>query len=403
MNVVLIKRNSTTLKLYLYIYTVTVFTPILNKNNELLIALVGIFYLIIIYKNELLSRLFSFRFIPIYLWMIYSILLKILDYSHATWGNFFLNFIFFFPFFLYGLVEPLLSYNEKIRLLYFSAIVLILNIFSNIYLIKSYPNILDSYNYVGADVYVNLNIGTTIYTGLIMLFSQFLFWSILYDNKKKITLMFLVICMVYIFLTEKTTTIVLTFYGFFLIIINHFFFLKAGAVKIKKMLIIIIGLFIGLQLMGFFISIIDSERISVRLETVENLDFSDTYFGRLDLARISLESFADSPIIGIGNQKEDINGDLDVSYRIGIGQHSEFIDHLARYGIIGLMFYLWIYYYYKKSIRMIIKNRKLNLFFTSMMALFFLYSILNNSFTAGTGFLVFFLLPLFINTKLNKL
>lgn len=70
----------------------------------------------------------------------------------------------------------------------------------------------------------------------------------------------------------------------------------------------------------------------------------DEYLVRIDLAKLSLETFISSPIFGIGKHfaNQQMYG-LNAVYSVGIGSHSELIDHLAVYGIVGLVSYLFIF------------------------------------------------------------
>jgi hypothetical protein len=62
---------------------------------------------------------------------------------------------------------------------------------------------------------------------------------------------------------------------------------------------------------------------------------------RATLDRTSFDTFLDHPIIGVGSYY-NIPGD-DIALEHGIGSHSELFDTLARYGLVGVIIYLFIF------------------------------------------------------------
>lgn len=83
--------------------------------------------------------------------------------------------------------------------------------------------------------------------------------------------------------------------------------------------------------------------VSSRIEELQHILSNDTenaedYSKRQDLSQSSLETFLNNPIIGVLYKYEDINEGL----QHGIGNHAEWLDSLAKYGLFGFLLLLFI-------------------------------------------------------------
>lgn len=113
-------------------------------------------------------------------------------------------------------------------------------------------------------------------------------------------------------------------------------------------LLVLVLFFVFIPIMNWAIENVQSERLAKRLEDLLDLRLAGgnsnkiaegSLAARLELAQTSLNTFLANPInmlMGIGDHTLSFGGDLRKS---GIGSHSEFIDVLARYGLIGALIY----------------------------------------------------------------
>ena len=197
------------------------------------------------------------------------------------------------------------------------------------------------------------------------------------------------ICLIYILFSGKATffifALISLFYFFNKILIYNFsYFLRLSIIILP--IFIIIFQYIDLQ-----------ERLIERLLALSNLDFEMNYFDRFKLINISLNTFLNNPIIGIGYDFEEILGDISVVEKLGIGLHSELIDYLPRYGLIGMLFLIIFFYYLSNDIFDKIKEFKKILFY------FLFLSIFTNTFNLESGFLIFLYFPLSSDANIKNL
>ena len=131
-------------------------------------------------------------------------------------------------------------------------------------------------------------------------------------------------------------------------------------------ILMLMVLVVFIPLMGWMMEYIQSERLAERLNDL--VDFKQSggdlnnvsegsFTQRILLAQTSLNSFLSSPIsifIGIGDHTQAFGGDL---VKSGIGGHSEFIDVLARYGLIGALVFWKIMKSYFEMLRILATKR----------------------------------------------
>lgn len=202
------------------------------------------------------------------------------------------------------------------------------------------------------------------------------------------TLLFLVILFFYLFNSDKE---------FNKRNVSRFF--------LKIIFLIFVLYFLYDILFSFLINYLfaDNQDMINRLDDLKGLnsgkaDDEGSLSLRIKLAKLSLSTWSDNIInffIGIG---EITPVGLDATYekyaKTGIGHHSQFIDQLARYGIIGgILLYKALKHTFSCFVNSIHQIKPKN-----MLALTFfvyvLYSFLNNSFNWDIMFIVFVFLPL---------
>lgn len=123
--------------------------------------------------------------------------------------------------------------------------------------------------------------------------------------------------------------------------------------KIIIVSIIFVGIIFAFRdvIINVLIDLIDNERITERLmvfSSSESMSDSHTLMAREDLWRVSLKSWLRDPgsfLFGIGDHNWEAFSSTAAS---GVGNHSDIVDVLARYGIIGgVILFSSIIIYYK--------------------------------------------------------
>ena len=127
------------------------------------------------------------------------------------------------------------------------------------------------------------------------------------------------------------------------------------------LMLVLLSFIVFIPLMGWLMEHLQSERLADRLNDLVDFKKSGgdlnnvsegSFSQRMILAQTSLSTFFSSPIsffIGIGDHTQAFGGDL---VKSGIGGHSEFIDVLARFGLLGA----FVYWKIMKSYYMMLKR-----------------------------------------------
>lgn len=180
---------------------------------------------------------------------------------------------------------------------------------------------------------------------------------------------------------------------------------RSGYYVVMIILLIVVLFFVFIPIMQWAIENVQSERLAVRLKDL--LDFREgggdtsqvsegSFMARLLLARTSLNTFLANPInmlIGIGDQTISFGGDL---IKTGIGGHSEFIDVLARYGLVGAIIYWNIMSNLLKFYKRLTSERKIFKYVNIIFMVIIISGFLNPLFEPILLLFMFVIFPLFI-------
>lgn len=180
-------------------------------------------------------------------------------------------------------------------------------------------------------------------------------------SKKVKALLFvgLILSAIHVFLTMSVITVVAMVLG---CLISIFFRGKKtkrihfGAIIFSIVLVSVTIFFlihtesIGMWMMQTSLKI-DNELISERFAEVGRFLYADneSYHieSRLYTLQVSWQTFLSHPVIGIGYK---YGNTYDLLYQNGVGVHSELLDALAKYGIIGSIPYLYFFYHQIRSL-----------------------------------------------------
>lgn len=117
---------------------------------------------------------------------------------------------------------------------------------------------------------------------------------------------------------------------------------------------------------------------------------------RITLYKLSLNTFLSNPITFLFGKGDIIQNadDVSVIMKSGIGCHSEFLDTLARFGLLGAILYFNVLsttYSYVKNLPIKKQGQQ---FWKISFAFFLLYSVVNGSFLPEIFFVIFLFIPL---------
>lgn len=176
--------------------------------------------------------------------------------------------------------------------------------------------------------------------------------------------------------------------------------------------LVLLVLIMFIPLMEWIISHLQSDRLAERLNDLidfrqygGNVDYvaEGSFTQRILLAQTSLNSFVSSPIsffIGIGDHTQSFGGDLIAS---GIGGHSEFIDVLARYGLVGAFVFWKIMKNHYEMLRQLTTRRETLKYVNVIYAVIVLSGVLNCIFFPSMQFFMFVVFPIIIELADNKI
>ena len=169
--------------------------------------------------------------------------------------------------------------------------------------------------------------------------------------------------------------------------------------------IILLVFIVFIPLMSWVMEHLQSERLAERLNDLVDFkqsggDLNDvkegSFTARIQLAQTSLNTFLSGPInilIGIGDHTQALGGDL---VKSGIGNHSEFVDVLARFGLIGAFIFWNIMRRYYQMLKSLSYRREVLKYVSVIFWIIVISGILNLLFVPTMLFFLYIALPLFI-------
>lgn len=308
------------------------------------------------------------------------------------------------------------SYNAKeqgllLRILF---LIISLNLLSNIYIGIINPQYFDIEHMEGTDAYFS-NAGSTSFVASLSFLTivlLILLFNIKKSSKKFPIIIAIALISFYLFLLNpRATTLILLVFAAISILLIHrapkspklrrSYYFRTGT------LLLIITLVALLPLVSF-LGNVDNERLSARFSdigvilqggSINSLD-DGSLAGRFLLGMTSLNTFiASIPnfIWGVGDNI--LIGEQYEFYdllSLGIGNHSQFLDTLAKYGIIGGVIFINIVLGISRWLKRISVRESYYQYIDLFILVFFLQSILNNSFLADIFIIIFVVFPLLI-------
>lgn len=334
--------------------------------------------------------------------LIQNLLYKLIGVSSASWGRYPGYLLSFVPFLLMLQVPYSISHKQRIRLFWIIVTLMLFNIGDSIRLSILYP-FLDIDNVRFYKEFVStINLGGSVFFNCTMFFSSACY--VVFLNSKQVFLKFVMLfCVLFsgfylFFFTNKASIVV-----YFILSIVLITYAKFA----KKRIYFFIVLFVFLFLVNYIVevyeediirTIIDlspSTRLSSRLIALINSDSehasTSSILARENLWMVSVRTWLSNIsnfLFGIGDHYT-----IESPEKTGIGQHSDFLDTLARYGLIGSAF---IFVALKNSFKYILSlfDKKLHLQIITIFFIYIMCGITKKAFVVSMGTMMFVFLPL---------
>ena len=344
---ILINHNQVIFILLLLIISTISCTPLLSKSRYYVFVGIAASVIILINIKQITSTEGKPLAMTVFLYLLLIYAYKLIGYSSAAWGNYMNQTVFFITLLLMLLIPKKLSKKQKIWTWLLIAVIMAFNISDNIRLSILYPNINTSRIYLDEDFLSSINAGgSSFYT-----FSLFFFISCFFvflNSKTKlikyISLAFAVLTAMYISWFCFKASVVLYFFlsVIMLVYAKHtrnrtlFFIILLFTVFSSYIFLA----FFSDEIIDFIISNSPNERLTARFVTLIDADAQEantfTVTGRTNLYMLSVNTWFDNLgnfLFGIGDHRAQFH-----AVTTGIGQHSDFLDTLARYGLLGFLF-----------------------------------------------------------------
>ncbi len=372
--------------------TIGVFTSPVQK----LIMIGSWYFYILIFENKG-SFPKSFAVFLVFWWM-YELILRILDISSASIGNYY-SLLCFYDLVIKS-IYILYNYNDKEKefTFYLLYIFIIITIVESLFTYRIYGDELIRYLHnrsIFEDTGIKF-VGTEFYNSLIFFIGILFYKYKVTNNRWKKWLSILGIILAYYFmLTIETRTTSLFCSLILLFTINY-----GTGLNNSKKLITIIAIFILLLSSQLWIPLLISivpERVALRLSALFMGSGDDEgYLSRFALMKVDINTFFGSLtnfVFGVGDHRGSDKWGI-------IGQHSYFLDTLARYGIIGLTYLIIFCRKYWKSYNEAISDSLQKSFFISCFIMFLFLSVNSNTFDVTVGSTLFIMLSTSFNKKI---
>ena len=376
-------------------------TPILGvPRYYILVAVLSVVFLLLhLHSKSVRSNIFVLFAIGIYVIIILSY--KFAGVSNSQWGNYMNQLFFFAPYFLLLLTVDGANKKQQKAAFYIIMVIALINIVDNIYLGIRYPNLIDTQLSFDEGELAALNWGSSSFYVFTLFFFNVCYFVYLNTKERTEKIIMLVavgITMLYIIGFCGKGSVVL-----FLLLSLFFQYYAQKAKSTRAFVTVFIALIVlYLIIIGVFKEeIIDlilvhspNERVASRLIGLidENNQFGNTFslVRREELYLLSINTWLANIknfLFGIGDQRGIGMADV-----LGIGQHSDFLDNLARYGLVGA---IPMVYFLKKAFSFIMSlfDKDYYLQILVVIGVFVLCGFTKNVFSPAQATL-FILLPL---------
>lgn len=344
-------------------------------------------------------------------WCFWIIFLKIIGFSTASLGNYIGQIIFFGMFTIMSFVDTYFDRVRKDKLFKFITTIIVVNLIHNI-ILNTQNEYLSTIIFTseGAEL-LNTNLGATTFSAMILIFCGIMF-ALFFQQKNNFNKFVLVIIVLLcgdliINKQSRATGTILLVVMMLFIFFEQKLNLNEGYRRVLFYLFLLIVMSVVLiPVLEFISSHISNDRINERLmslitflknEGTVSISGQDSFATRLFLIKSSLTTFVSSfknIILGEGYNIATYSTMNDMISHTGIGYHSELIDILGVYGLIGGITIFMILKEYFKVLKYKFKKSNIDNEINVVYFTFIVFSFSNVSFTAELGLTAVLLLSL---------
>ncbi len=377
-------------------------TPILGKPANIVGISVLIAFMLLFRNRTLVYRKNQVFVTGFLFFVILTVVYRLIGLSDKAWGNSMHQYSFFISYIAAMVAMAGLNVKKQKMILWIIVAIMAFNIADNIHLSIEYPMLNENRDSMDEDFLATINAGgSRFYTFAMFYFNVCFFVFLNAVNKKTKYIMFGVSALSAVYVLGycyKGSNVVYMLLSIVLQLIAKYsrysdtFIIKIVIFSVVALLLVY---FYQDEIVNAIIRISPSERLTTRLVTIVNSEHDlaneNTITGRENLILLSLTTWLDNPVnflFGIG----DVRAAHEVRLT-GIGQHSDFLDSLARFGILGGTI---IFITIKQGFRYIFKlfGVHLKIQLQIIVFMFVLCGFTKGVFNPYVGCVLFLLLPL---------
>lgn len=402
-------RDNTLLVLLTIIVSVCHLTPIIYDGYKILtIASWMLFILYYVASSKYGASKYTKGLLTVgVLFIVQGIIYSISGISSGKIMRDMIYSLFIFPIMCLVLIDAKITYNNARLMFHVIAFVAAANIVDNIRLSYIYPYIcMMSEEVLEQNGLTGLNVGGSPFISMAVFYLIIVMIAFLKSTNKIERIIFAIYSVIalwfIVFCSFKASSVIYAMISVMaLLVLNRSRNPKRALVKIG-IAFLVLSLFIT-PLIHLLVDIIGDSRIGSRLlvfaDDSEIDSNSNSVESRMELWLVSIKTWLSSPssfMFGIGDHKTaDIVGSTAAT---GIGNHSDFFDVLARYGLIGGFFMYSIIKKLYEYVNSIVEERErmhILVFFVILVLFGFTKKILLPS----ISIMMFVLLPIYIHYK----
>lgn len=380
----------------IFLYGCIVFTPIFS--GSLYLKLTGLVILlftamILSYRSLTIAKSSLVAIILIAAFYFYALFLFAIGHSSAALGRYANLFGFLAPLAIFYLVGPNFTKHEFRRNAVLVVVfVVLVNVSFNVKSLLEDPRLLVRMNFVDTSAEQYFNIGNTLQSAVWVFLGLILLQARHVDSRVKFSVFFVVA--IYCLIASKTTNLLL----FTACLLVGFAGRASMRIRLRSIPAIVVVSFVCSYSFIAYVPVLESagyfDELFPRVAALYELVFyglSSAETARFELALVSMDTFLSNPLFGVGYDFVDLKGDASNAIASGVGHHSEVIDFLARFGLIGVILALLILRPYAASLVSLCDKR-----YWLLPPFMFLisYSFLNNIISFEFGFAAFVIFPI---------
>lgn len=396
----------------LFVIFIVLITPIINHNtsNLIIIILLGLWFITAALSDLRYFTIIEPVTVKVILWIIYLFLFRIFKYLDSTIGNMYEIIIFWFFAIVMNFYFNLKNQKTLKIIVQVLTTIIIVNIFSNIIEIGDNLNLSKNVTSMVVDnSFYTTNVGNVSFMFSVALFTMAFIHFAFIKQETNQKLVFIILSLAGLYLVFLSSSLI-TLLVMVLMIMIYFFLQWYKKRKLTtKIRVILIG-FVCLVSMFFFRGIISDILILVakkssnillanRIEEIALMlvnkgEVFSSPLTRPSLYLKSLKTFIENPIFGKGMIH---NHFYNLTY---IGMHSQILDDLGRYGLVGLIFVVSIFKSYHKINKNYYDNPIYILYLTCLFGVI-VFSLLNTTINSNSGVIIAMFIFLFLPYILN--